>query len=211
MKNFFYKVNDKEYEVVVTTKRIRNNHYRFKEGKFYISCYPLTPKATLVKGLDQFAEKLIKMNAKESPLGDDCIYIFGEKLIINQSGKLKIEGYSDISYKSHEDLLKKIKPVFLEILTNRVRKYEKEMKLPSYRVTVRRMSTRHGSNSKSSKHLTFAFHLLHYSFPIIDSVIVHELAHIVEYNHSNKFYDVVYKYCPEYDKYHKKLRKGEYK
>ena len=85
------------------------------------------------------------------------------------------------------------------------------MNRPSYRITIRKMTSRYGSNSKTSKHITFATILLHYSLPIIDSVVVHELAHIEVFDHSKKFYDVVYKYCPDYDVLHKKLRKGEYK
>ena len=211
MKNFFYKVNEQDYEVVIIHKKMKNIHYRFKDGKFVVSCHPLTLKTTVLKGLDRFGEKLIKKSNKEAPIGDDYIYIFGDKIIINQSGVLKIEGYKDIVYKDHEQLINKIKPVFLDIITKRTRIYEERMGLPSYKVTVRKMSSRHGSNSKASKHITFAFHLLHYSFPIIDSVVVHELAHIKVYNHSKEFYDVVYKYCPDYDYYHKKLKKGEFK
>lgn len=211
MKNFFYKVNDREYEVEIIHKMIKNNHYRFKNGKFVVSCHPWTSKATIVAGLDRFAEKLIKANSKESPLGDDYIYLFGDKYIINQSGKIRLTDYPEIVYKNHEELLKKLKPIFLDIVTKRVRYYEKVMGLPSYQVSVRNMTSRYGSNSKHTKRLNFAFQLIHYSTPILDSVIVHELAHIKVFNHSKQFYDVVYKYYPEYKVCHTKLRKGEFK
>lgn len=211
MKNFIYKINNKDYEVVIIHKRIKNIHYRFKDGKFVVSCHPLTSKIALIKGLDKFGEKLIERSEKTSPIGSDYIYLFGEKIIINTSGKLRIDGYPEIQYKDHEDLLKKLRPIFLDIITKKVRRYESIMNLPSYKVTVRQMTSRYGSNSKQSKHLTFAMVLIHYSYPIIDSVVIHELAHIVEFNHSKKFYDVVYKYCPNYDELHRKLKKGIYK
>lgn len=210
MNNFFYKVNDKEYEVVITHKRIKNIHYRFRDGKFYVSCHPITLKRQIIKGLDRFAAKLIKVSTKQNPIGEDYIYLFGNKVIINERGKLKVQNYPQFEYKSHDDLLKKLKPIFLDILTKRVRYYESLMKVPSYKVSVRKMTSRYGSNSKQTKKLTFAYLLVHYSTDIIDSVIVHELAHILVFNHSKKFYDVVYKYCPDYDKYHTKLRKGEF-
>jgi len=211
MKNFFYIVNNKEYEVVITHKRIKNIHYRYRDGKFYVSCHPLTLKSSVVKGLDRFATKLIKAGEKEKAIDGDYIYLFGEKYPLSKSGMIRIEGYPEINYKSEEELLKKLKVVFLDIVTKRVRYYEKIMDLPSYRVSIRKMTSRYGSNSKQSKHLTFNFTLIHYSTPILDSVIVHELAHIRVYNHSKAFYDVVYKYCPDYDLYHTKLRKGEFK
>lgn len=211
MKNFFYKVNDKEYEVIVTHKRIKNIHYRFKDDKFYISCHPFVGRHTLINGLNQFGESLIKRSSKEKPIGDNYIYLFGEKYIINTSGKLLLSGYKEINYKNHDDLLKKLKPIFKDIITQRVRYYEGLMNVPSYTINVRNMTSRYGSNSKYSKNINFAFTLIHYSFAIIDSVVVHELAHILVFNHSKKFYDVVYKYYPDYDTCHTKLRKGVFK
>ena len=211
MKNFFYKVNDKEYEVIVTHKRIKNIHYRFKDDKFYISCHPFVGRHTLINGLNQFGEGLIRRSSKEKPIGDNYIYLFGEKYIINTSGKLSLSGYKEINYKNHDDLLKKLKPIFKDIITQRVRYYEGLMNVPSYTINVRNMTSRYGSNSKYSKNINFAFTLIHYSFAIIDSVVVHELAHILVFNHSKKFYDVVYKYYPDYDSCHTKLRKGVFK
>ena len=211
MNNFFYKVNDKEYEVIITHKHIKNNIYRFKDDKFYVSCSPTTLKRTIIKGLDKFALRLINARSGEKAYTSEYIYLFGEKYDLYPNGKISIQGYKEVYYSSIEELLKKLKPIFLDIITKRVRLYEKKMNLPSYRVTVRNMSTRYGSNSKCCKHLTFATVLMHYSLELIDSVVVHELAHIEEFNHSNKFYNVVYKYCPNYDECHKKLRKGIYR
>ena len=41
---------------------------------------------------------------------------------------------------------------------------------------------------------------------IIDYVVVHELAHLIEMNHSKKFYEIIAKILPDY-KYRKKLLK----
>lgn len=210
MNNFFYKVNDIDYEVEVIYKRIKNVHYRFKDNKFVVSCNRWTTKHFIIKGLDKYAEKLIKVSIKENPINDEHIYLFGNKYDLSYPGKITISNYPEIIYNSIDELKKKLKPIFLSIITNRVRYYESLMGAPSYKVSVREMSSRYGSNSKYSKRLNFAFTLIHYSMPIIDSVVVHELAHDFVYNHSKKFYDVVYKYCPDYDKYRKMLIKGIY-
>ena len=210
MNNFFYKVNDKEYEVEVIYKRIKNVHYRFKDNRFVVSCNRWTTKHFIVKGLDKYAEKLIKVSSKEEPASEEYIYLFGNKYDLTYPGRITISNYPDIIYKSLDELKKKLKPIFTKIITERVRYYESLMGAPSYKVGVRDMKSRYGSNSKYSKRMNFAFSLIHYSMSIIDSVVVHELAHIFVYNHSQKFYDVVYKYCPNYDKYRKMLIKGIY-
>ena len=210
MNNFFYKVNDVDYEVEVIYKRIKNVHYRFKDNKFVVSCNRWTTKHFIIKGLDKYATKLIKSNAKESPTSEEYFYLFGNKYDLSYPGKITISNYPEIIYKSIDELKKKLKPIFIKIITSRVRYYESIMNLPSYKVGVRDMKSRYGSNSRYTKHLNFAFILIHYSMPIIDSVVVHELAHILVYDHSKKFYDVVYKYCPDYDKYRKMLIKGIY-
>ena len=211
MENFFYKVNDKDYEVVVVIKRIKNIHYHFRDGKFLVSCNRYVTKRQIIVGLDRFAKKLVERGEKKSGQGDNFIYLFGEKMDLPFPGSIRISGYPPIKYKDMDDLNRKLKPIFLDIVTERVKYYEKLMKVPSYRVTVRNMKTRLGSNSKSQKHITIAYSLIHYSTPILDSVIVHELAHIKEYNHSKKFYDVVYKYCHDYPELRRKLVKGEFK
>ena len=209
MNNFFYKVNDKEYEVVVIHKRIKNIHYRFKDDKFVVSCPTFTLKSTITRGLDKFGAKLIKVSVKETPIKEDGLYLFGNFHKVNYPGKMSIDGV-EISFKDSEQLLKKLKPIFLNYVTGRVRYYEKQMNLPLYKVRVQNMKTRYGSNSKKTKTLNFALSLIHYEPKVIDSVVVHELAHILVFNHSQKFYDVVYKYCPEYNKYRKQLIKGVY-
>ena len=210
MNDFFYKVNDIEYPVHINYKRIKNIHFRFIDGAFVISCNRLTTKKSIVGGLDKFAESLIKRSTKPSPKGEDYFYLLGIKLPYNDIGEVSFNDGSKITWKSKEEFDKKMKKFFKEHLTKRVVFFSNQMNVPLYKVSVKEMRTRFGSNSKHTKTLHFALSLMPFSSEIIDSVVVHELAHILVYNHSKEFYDVVYKYCPNYDKYRKKLLKGEF-
>ena len=210
MEDFIYKVNDKEYPVIVTVKRMKNIHYRFKDGAFVISCNRWTSKKQLLKGLDKYAEYLLKHADKPKAIGEDFVYIFGVKVPLNENKVINFTDGSQIKYKDEIDLKKQLKKLLLKYCTNKVGYYSKVMNLPLYKVTVRDMSTRLGSNSKYTKSLHFALTLVHFAPEIIDSVIIHELAHIPVGNHSKAFYNVVYKYCPNYDIYRKKLIKGIY-
>ena len=211
MNDFFYNVNGKDYLVHINYKRMKNIRYRFIDGAFVISCNRLVGKKSIVAGLEKYAESLIKRSEKPGPIGEDYFYLLGVKLPYKEVGEVNFSDGSKISWKSKEDFDKKMKKYFKDLVTKRVEYYSGVMNLPLYKVSVKNMKTRFGSNSKHTQRLHFALVLMHYSIEIIDSVVVHELAHILVYDHSKKFYDVVYKYCPDYDIYRKKLIKGEYK
>ena len=206
MNDFFYKVNDKEYLVRINYKRIKNIYFRYIDGEIVISCNKLTSKKHLLALLDKHAAKLVKRNQKE----EGYIYIFGYKVALQDSGEINFTNGEKIIYKDQNDLNKKLKKMYLEYAKKRVEYYSQIMNVPLYKVSVRDMKTRFGSNSKRTKTIHFAVMLFQYSSDTIDSVIVHELAHILVFNHSKAFYDVVYKYCPNYDIYRKKLIRGIY-
>ena len=60
----------------------------------------------------------------------------------------------------------------------RHRYYEKiiGVKKP-YKVKIRKMTTRYGSNSLTTHSITYSLVLVHYSIDVVDSIIIHELAH----------------------------------
>ena len=208
---FFYKVNGKDYPVNVTHKKIKNIHYRYRNGEFLISAPRLVSKKVIINGLDKYAIKLINSEEKNQAKGDGYIYLLGVKIFVDEMGEIKFHNAESIVYKSKIDLDRKLKKFFLDLITKRVEYYSSLMRLPLYKVRVNNAKTRFGSNSKKTKTLNFSTMLMPYSIEIIDSVVVHELAHILFYDHSKNFYNVVYKYCPSYDIYRKKLIKREYK
>ena len=208
-KEFIYQVDDKDYRVIVTYKRIRNIHFRFDGESFLISAPRLVSLKQIKSGLDKYAKKLIKRSVKMNAETSEYIYILGKKIETNYPGYLALE--SDlISYKDNKQLHTKLRKWFLNYLTNRTEFFEKVMGAPHYLIKLRQMKSRYGSNNKSTKTITYSLVLIHYSPEIIDSVIIHELAHCFAYNHGDNFYKVVYKYCPNYDILRKKLIKAEF-
>ncbi len=70
--------------------------------------------------------------------------------------------------------------------------------------------TRWGSCS-SKKTLNFSYRLIMTPPNIIDSVIIHELCHLKELNHSKKFWALVEKYNPDYKDDKKWLKENGYR
>jgi len=211
MQDFIYSINEKDYNVHIIHKRIKNIHYRFIDGQFVVSCHPLTLKKQIENGLNKFAVSLIERSVKVTPFTNEYIYLYGSKVLLkNGNGKISFTNGEIIEYKNENELKKKLKAMFLKIAANRTKYYANLMNLPEYKVSVRDMKTRYGSNSRRTQKICYSTILQHYSYEIIDSVIIHELAHIKVPNHSKSFYDVVYKYCPNYKQLRKKLINGEY-
>ena len=208
-KSFNYVVDNKSYQVNVTYKRVRNINYRFKDNQFYVSCSRLTLMSSIKSGLDKFARHLIKSSVKKVPVGEDYIYILGNKIYLCFPGTCTFMNES-FDYKTMDEFKKKIKKIFLKYLTSRTEYWAKEMKAPKYLVKIRDMKSRYGSNNRAKKSITYAFMLIHHPLDIIDSVIIHELTHCFVFNHSDKFYKLLYVYCPNYNSLRKRLIKTEF-
>ena len=203
-----YELDGQVYEVEIIYKRIRNIHFRFENEKYLISCPKRTPVSMIKSGLDKYARKLRDRSTKTQAFGDDYVYLFGQKVAVSYPGSLFLDAETKINFKDQDDLIKKARKYFLNYMQGRTLYYEQLMKSPHYLVKMRQMKSRYGSNNRHAKTITYSLTLLHYSPEIIDSVIVHELAHCFVYNHSDKFYRVVYNYCPRYDEFRKKLIKA---
>ncbi len=81
------------------------------------------------------------------------------------------------------------------------RHFSKIMGLKFGRIKITSAKTRFGSCS-SSRNICFSYLLMLFPEEAREYVVVHELAHIKEMNHSKKFYDIIERYMPDY-----KLRK----
>jgi len=75
------------------------------------------------------------------------------------------------------------------------------------KVTIRNQRTRWGSCSQKGN-LSLNWKLIIAPPDVIDYVILHELLHIKEMNHSKRFWKLVDKYCPSWRDHRKWLRKA---
>lgn len=201
---FFYKYNNKTIPVHVSYAYQRNIIYRYKDDGFYVSAPYLTREKKIILGLDKFAKRLIEQyqnTHSNFSFEEDFLWLLGEKV------SLKL-----LNIQNNEDLLVFLKKNAQKNIENLVRKNEEIMGISKpYRIAIRNTQRQFGSNSKTTHTLSFQISLIHYSEEIIESVVIHELAHEFQRNHSDKFYNIVYKYCPNYKAIQRKLKKGIHK
>lgn len=213
-KQFEIIINQQKYDVFVIYKYQRNMYFRLKNNAFYVTCPSFTLKSQILKGVEKFGPRLLQKTKKEFKkhysFNEHFIYLFGEKLNLEIADNFKIEK-NTVFCKDDGELQKNLRKLLVNYLNKSVRNYEVLMSIKKpYQISVKSMKSRYGSNSMKTHRLHFQSDLVHFSFPIIDSVIVHELAHEFYRNHQSEFYSCVLEYCPDYYNLKKKLRNKVY-
>ena len=84
-----------------------------------------------------------------------------------------------------------------ETIPSKVAYYSNLMGVKPQSVRITSAQKRFGSCSNKES-LCFSFNLMQYPEEAIDYVIVHELAHLIELNHSKSFWNIVERYMPDY-------------
>ena len=74
------------------------------------------------------------------------------------------------------------------------------------RIAIKNTTSRWGSCS-SKKNLNFNYKIIYLDAVFADYLIVHELCHLGELNHSRNFWSLVSKTVPDYVKINKELRR----
>jgi len=126
-------------------------------------------------------------------------WIFSKIAFFGQFQKSPIAQYGKADYL-------KYKKQALDLVTERV-KYFNDIyyKYSFSKINVKNQKTRWGSCSNKGN-LSFNYKMLFLSPEARDYIIVHEICHLKELNHSNKFWDLVMIACPEYKKIKKELK-----
>ncbi|MFC1645254.1 M48 family metallopeptidase [Patescibacteria group bacterium] len=92
-----------------------------------------------------------------------------------------------------------------DLVIRRLEFFNKYYNLDYKRVAIRNQRTRWGSCS-SIGNLNFNFRIIFLSDELVDYLIVHELCHLQEMNHSREFWKLVEKTIPDHNELSKRLR-----
>lgn len=135
-----------------------------------------------------------------------AIKIRDDKMIINlYRGISREDGVRDIKKSIEKFYRKKAE----EVIHDRLQFFNEYYGFRYNRVTLRNQKTRWGSCSML-KNLNFNWRLIMAPIEVIDYVVVHEMCHLKQMNHSFRFWALVAEAIPNYKEVRKWLRNNHY-
>lgn len=203
--------NNKEYEVEIIKKNNKNTYIRIKNNRIYVTTSYFTSKFYIEKLLEKNKTSIGKMIdkslKKENNKKEFKILGIPHQIIVNKESKFSINGniITSPNEKKIEDYLRNIaKNIYQERLMYYYKLFDENIPKPTLK--IRKMTSRWGVCNTKTHQITLNLELIHYDIECLNYVIVHELSHLLEGNHSRLFWNIVEKYYPNYKSIRKKLR-----
>lgn len=159
-----------DYEVIYSDRRTLS--LSVKDARLIVRAPRRTPKEKIEKAIEAHISWIEKHIAKQEE---------------------KRQNHPEPSASEEAELRKLAK----KILPYKTARFAKLMGLKYGRITITGAKTRFGSCS-SKGNISYSYRLMSYPNEAIDYVVVHELAHLVEMNHSKSFYRIVESVLPDY-------------
>lgn len=207
-----YILDNIEYNVIIEKKNNKNLYIRIKEDGIHVTCNYLTSKSMIKKVLDENNNALRKMvnHMKKEDEKKDKFFYLGKTydIILNENvSKVSIvDGkiYTKNSIMLNNWLKEEIIRIFDERYVYIFNHFNESVKSPILK--IKSMKTRWGVYNRKNHTITLNSKLIEFDISKIDYVIIHELCHIIHFDHSKEFWNLVSKYCKDYKSIRKEMR-----
>lgn len=207
-----FQYKDKNYEVEIIKKNNKNTYVRVRDGKIYVTTNFFTSEKHIYSLLSENKKAIGKMIERSEVRSQkrELFLLFGKYYDIvygDFDSQIKVEE-GKILVISEEVLCKWLDQFIHTTFYNHLMywKDEFEEKIPIPNLKIRKMKTRWGVCNRKNNNVTLNFELFRYDIKCLDYVIIHELSHFIEPNHSKAFWKIVEKYCPDYKEIKKMLK-----
>lgn len=159
----------------------------------------------------------LAQNRLEHPVSDGsriCVEGKARKLLLERSDKIEMQiteenlllRLPDASDDGTRSVLRQVlSGLALERIRERLSEYAPKIGVQFGRVTIREQKSRWGSCSAKGN-LNFNWKLIMAPPEVLNYVVIHELCHLIEFNHSNRFWTLVETQMPEYALWKKWLK-----
>lgn len=204
--------NGKEIEVILTRKNNKNIYFRVKDDlKIHVTCPIYLGQENILKMIAKNEDSILKMydKAYENSRDNELFLYLGKKYFIEiKKEETEIRFDNDTVFAPSMKALEN----FYKSEVERIFKSEVEIakkcfsNLPEFTLKFRSMLTRWGVCNPSKKTITLNTELLKKEIDLLDYVIIHEMCHFFEANHSKNFWHLVGLAYPNYKEARKRLK-----
>ena len=98
--------------------------------------------------------------------------------------------------------------VALSLAKERIERFNRIYRFKFNQINIKNQKTRWGSCSRKGN-LNFNYKIIHLPEKLADYIVVHELCHLKEFNHSQKFWNLVAKVMPDYLELRSELKRNK--
>ncbi len=167
-------------------------------------------------------QKVINNNLVKNPPNINQINLLGEIYTLEylQTSKKPIINYKNsedkvIIINYYQELTEKNKTLILEkfyrqelfkILQNLIKKWQEIIGVEVNFFSIKKMRTRYGTCNARHRRIWFSLNLIHYKIEFIEYVVIHEIAHFFQQNHSKKFYAILDNFLPNWREINKSAK-----
>lgn len=214
-----YEYNDKELGKIIVKPNIRAKRIiaRRKDGHIHLTVPSGFKMKKLPFVLDDLRHRLMKISADEVQLiTEDSIletFSFTARLSrthLVESVKMRLKGGDltvfipvnfDLEDPASQHIVKEmirqaLRYEAMRILPEKTVAFAQKLNLQVAGVKINKSVSRWGSCSRA-KNINFSYYTLLLSEKQIDYIVLHELAHTVELNHSERFWKLLNDFCGE--------------
>lgn len=208
-----FEVGNNLYEIIITKKRgTKNTYFRVKSDlKLYISTNTLVSDRQIKRMIEENSVSIAEIFQKQlrKRENNDGFYYLGKKYeTVSVIGKEITLGEGKVFIGKEASIdrwyQKQAKKTFQERLEYWYSNFDRKIPYPS--LTIRKMTTRWGVCNSKLKKITLNLELIKRELFCLDYVIVHELSHFKEMNHSLDFWKIVEANYPNYKKVRKIMK-----
>ena len=228
-------LNGKRIEYDLQRKDVKNINLRIKADRtIFLSANPCVSQEVIEEFIESKSEYILKALAHYEELAKYAPkpkqYVDGETFrVLGHDRRLKViegkrnkveydESYITLTVKNPSDIIQKKKLIdrwLMSICKDTIQSlcdaiYPKFQKYGITYPTIRyrTMVSRWGSCQPKRCVLTFNYALVEAPISCIEYVVVHELTHFLQPNHSKKFYQQLAMFMPDWEERKKILEKG---
>lgn len=201
-------------------KKVKNITLRIsEEGELIVTCNAFIPNHKIEDFVLEKAKWILEKQKKairkynmhyEDVMIDNVFYLYGKplKIVRIQSNQNKVQ-YDDENFyvyyidekDAHKSVVRFMQRVceqdFVPVVTYYYEKLQ-DYRFPYPQIKFRTMKSRWGSCIPSKHTITLNMRMIHYPKAFMEYVVLHELVHFIQPNHSASFYQIIQYHMPDY-------------